>query len=269
MFDRLTTADIPACLDLGERVGWPRAGSRWDWFFELGPVWGKREGAASLSAMVSFPQHEGAQFVAMMVVDPAFQKRGLGVGLLTHALEATPRVPTMLYATDEGRPLYEKVGFREVDTVARYLGVPRDVPAASGARAATASDVAWIVDADARAFGFRRAKLLRTLIAASSRIVVDDRGGYVIRWPFAAIDVLSPVVAESPEAASSLIRAAIEGATRPVRVDLTGSTGLVLADELVKMGLAHDMTTPLMLRGAERLAGERSRYFAAAFLAVG
>src|SRR5687768_16246961 len=147
-------------MDLAERVGWPREPQKWDLLLALGRGYCIRNDNGALDAMVVMPAHEGATFVAMMVVDPAAQSHGLGRRLLSHAMR-TEHAPFMLYATERGRRLYEGLGFREVDRARKYIGTPRGMENVAHVRAAEAAEHESMIDSDARAFGARRPRLMR------------------------------------------------------------------------------------------------------------
>jgi hypothetical protein len=50
----------------------------------------------------------------------------------------------------------ERLGFREVDAVRKYIGTPRPTRSTSGVWGARPTDAGAIVEGDARAFGARR-----------------------------------------------------------------------------------------------------------------
>lgn len=254
-------------MDLAERVGWPRETSKWDLLFDLGRAYATTAEDGSLSSMVVIPAFEGVSFVAMMVVDPAFQGQGLGRKLLEHAMAAsTP--PFMLYATPRGRALYERLGFREVDGAQKHIGVARATTAPTAVRGAMATDHAAMIEADARAFGVRRSRLIEALLSRAERAVVDERGGYAIRWFNGALAVVGPVIAEDEEAAIALVEAALQGSSGPSRVDVpTGSPKL--AAHVRSLGLEALGPAPLMTWPDALLPGDRGHYHALALQAFG
>jgi predicted GNAT family acetyltransferase len=56
---------------------------------------------------------------------PDHQRRGYADAAmrqaLTHAREAHGAAPTMLHATDAGKPVYERMGYRSISTHLLYL----------------------------------------------------------------------------------------------------------------------------------------------------
>jgi GNAT superfamily N-acetyltransferase len=68
----------------------------------------------------------GVAWVAMVLVDKSLRGKGIGTGLLKHALDHLKKrnVRTVrLDATPAGRPIYEKLGFVPEYELARYEGV--------------------------------------------------------------------------------------------------------------------------------------------------
>jgi GNAT superfamily N-acetyltransferase len=57
--------------------------------------------------------------VQLLATDPAYQRRGLASKLLRHIFEMADREGKMSYieATAAGFPVYQKLGFKEVDIV--------------------------------------------------------------------------------------------------------------------------------------------------------
>lgn len=272
----LSTADRDRCMDLAERVGWPRETAKWDVFFELGRGFGvAADSASALDAMVMLPAHDGATFVAMMVVDPRAQGRGLGRALLEHAL-AVAGVPAMLYATRAGAPLYTKIGFHEVARVGKHIG-PVTAP---GARRPSAGTRVWeegdrvgvadLVAADARAFGVPRPRMLQALITRAKQIVVDDREGFALLWSNGHLDVVGPVVAQDESAAIGLVDAALDHvpAGALARVDVA-STSAALAAHVAARGVGYREDAPLMTWPTPHRPGDPGRYHAIALQGLG
>jgi ribosomal protein S18 acetylase RimI-like enzyme len=63
---------------------------------------------------------EGYRYVALVATDPEHQRRGYGDAAMRHALAAAAQAQgerqTVLHATDAGRPVYERMGYRTIST---------------------------------------------------------------------------------------------------------------------------------------------------------
>ena len=273
---QLSYADAPRCTDLAQRVGWPREPAKWRLLLEMGRGFGTSSAGAggALDSMVVLTAYDATCFVAMMVVDPDQQGRGLGRTLLEAAL-VDAREPALLYATSAGEPLYRRLGFQPIDHVVKLEGVTPDVTAAAlatararGVRPADASDRDAILRADEAAFGGSRAALLSAILDLADRVVVDEHGGFAVRYHNGALTVIGPVVADDEDAAIALVDAAGEGLSGTWRLDAPVSSPL-LAAHVRGLGLADLGTFPLMSRPAAPPPGDRRRYHAICLQAFG
>jgi GNAT superfamily N-acetyltransferase len=80
------------------------------------PVVGSVDGKAVCTTAVFMV--DGYRYVALVATDPAYQRRGYADAVMRHALKVAadmhgPR-PTVLHATDAGRPVYERMGYRPI-----------------------------------------------------------------------------------------------------------------------------------------------------------
>jgi predicted GNAT family acetyltransferase len=61
---------------------------------------------------------DGYRYVALVATDPSQQRRGYADaamrGALQHAAVVHGERPTVLHATDAGRPIYERMGYRTI-----------------------------------------------------------------------------------------------------------------------------------------------------------
>ena len=68
---------------------------------------------------------EGYRYVALVATAPGRQRRGYADAVMRHALavcrERCGEAPTFLHATDAGRPVYERMGYRAVSTHPVYI----------------------------------------------------------------------------------------------------------------------------------------------------
>jgi ribosomal protein S18 acetylase RimI-like enzyme len=84
------------------------------------------DGAAVAAGSVTFA--EGVSYVGWMATRAEFRGRGYAEGILRHMDAFMKRKygvkESVLHATEMGRSLYERVGYRAVDEFAGYLCVP-------------------------------------------------------------------------------------------------------------------------------------------------
>ena len=80
------------------------------------PVLGVSDGKPASCAAVLMV--DGLRYVAMVATDPACQRRGFGEATMRYALEVAGDrygdVPSVLHATEAGRPIYERMGYQRI-----------------------------------------------------------------------------------------------------------------------------------------------------------
>lgn len=82
------------------------------------PVLGEADGAPASCAAVLMV--DGYRYVALVATDPSRQRRGFAEVTMRHALGVAARSygerPTVLHATDAGRPIYARMGYSTVSS---------------------------------------------------------------------------------------------------------------------------------------------------------
>jgi predicted N-acetyltransferase YhbS len=206
----------------------------------------EREGIPA--GMVLANDYGTTSYIALMGVDPSFQRQRIGHRLMD-ALAAwldARRIPAELQATPEGRGLYLRYGFVDAGEARVWFGRARPGGDVSGVRAAEPADHDRIRAIDSEAFGARREQAIRGLLDDATNAVFVAPEGYSVAQRVAR--VVGPVIAEDPATAARLFRAAaaaIDGEHRvnaPARADV---------DALLREhGYRHDRDVRRMVRGA-------------------
>lgn len=303
---RLTPGDLAACLDLAADRGWEREDHKWRLLLTAGQGWGidapDRPGAligtyVRMAYAGQSGRGEGFGSLSMLLVARRYGRQGLGRRLLRHALAESRTAGLILAATEQGRPLYEELGFKHIvhSTVLRGTFTGELAPSAPGAgvptgvriRAATAADLRAVIALDAPAFGADRTELLARLPAFADRFVVAERAaaggggdgaagaagagaltGFAACWPSPSATVLGPVVAEDLGTAQALITELATGTTGPVRYD-ADSRHHALEHWLRGNGLGVERDFSLMTYNLPDLPGDLRHRFAPYALALG
>jgi GNAT superfamily N-acetyltransferase len=239
---RLGPDDLKRCVALSVDRGWSPEQAKWSLLLAASEVFGvdAPDGRGLAGAVVLTRWAADYAAVGMMLVAARYGRRGLGRALMEHVLDAAGDGATVtLFATDMGRPLYEKLGFaavrRNVSFVGRFRPSRAASPAASPAgspgsvRAAAEADLPAILALDRAAFGADRGQILTRLPALADQVAVFAAGGpagtgiagYGAGWRVApALTVIGPLVAPDGEAAKRLVEALAARARTPVRLDL-------------------------------------------------
>lgn len=87
------------------------------------PVLGLADhGPASTAAVLMV---DGYRYVALVATAPGYQRRGFADSAMRLALQLAADVhgqrPTVLHATEAGRPIYERMGYRRISTHTAYI----------------------------------------------------------------------------------------------------------------------------------------------------
>jgi GNAT superfamily N-acetyltransferase len=185
---RLGPADRRRCAALAVDRGWSPEQPKWSLLLAASEVFGvdAPDGRGLAGAVVLTRWAADYASVGMMLVAARYGRRGLGRALMEHLLRVAGDDATVtLFATDMGRPLYEKLGFRVVRRSVSFAGDFRPSPAAgSGKRAAVAAagsvrfatepDLPAILALDRAAFGADRGQILTRLPGFADRIAVYE-----------------------------------------------------------------------------------------------
>jgi GNAT superfamily N-acetyltransferase len=295
---RLSAADQADCLALADDRGWPPEPDKWQLLFDVGEVFGIRDPAGGLAGAVALTRYgPDLAAIGMMLVAERHGRQGLGHALMTHLLGQAGSAVTCLFATDFGRPLYERLGFRPAYLSDRYIGslapgplAPSPLapgPLAPGAagggsvpvRPATPADLTAIAGLDREAFGADRSEILARLPQLSERFLVaggpagrSDPAGRAIRG-FAASFVLNglllagPVVADDLDVATALLSGLAAGSGRPLRIEVA-STHPGLARWAAAHGLTARSQSTVMTHGGT-LPGRPGQIFGPLNVAMG
>ena len=140
-------------------------------------------------------------WVGMVLTHPEFRGQGLAQKLFEHILERADMrgIRTLkLDATEQGKPLYEKYGFKSEQIVERWGGKLAEERIFS-----SAVDFANWRNVDAQAFGADRLDLWQALKARGQCLMA--KGGYLLTRPGRIASYLGPCVAETADAAGQLI----------------------------------------------------------------
>jgi GNAT superfamily N-acetyltransferase len=219
---RLGSDDLRHCVRLSVDRGWLPEQAKWSLLLELSEVFGVDAPDGGLAGAVVLTRYgPDLASVGMMLVAARHGRRGLGRALMEHLLAEAGDATVTLVATDLGRPLYDKLGFRTIRRSAAFTGPFRAEPAATATTAATATrtadnskmrtrpaapaDMAAIIDVDKAAFGADRSRLLRRLPAFAGQLLVLESGrglaGFAAAWQNQTSTVIGPVVARDGAAA--------------------------------------------------------------------
>jgi GNAT superfamily N-acetyltransferase len=262
---RVTERDLPAIRTLRREVGW----QAYDWalldamrpphaaFFAV-------EEAGRLVAIGSGIAHGRLGIVGNMVVTADRRRAGLGSRMLEAVLsflEERGATRVELFATVDGRRLYEKFGFAPLAESSMVVIPPQVVERARTGRVevrtATPDDLPHLAAYDLPRYGADRSVILRSALEDAERpalLALRDGApaGYAVLRPAGAR--IGPWLADDTAVAAAILRGLAAGypGSRPLTTNLPGenATG---RDWLAALGATLTPTDGRMARGAELL----------------
>lgn len=222
---RLRTAtadDIPAIMQMRAAVGW--AAHDWALRLAIEPanarcfiVEASDGDAAGVGSGVAYPP---LGIVGNMIVMEGHRRRGIGAAVLSAVVERLREQGCSrleLYATREGRPLYERHGFQPIGSGSRAT-IPRGAVSEAPSNGVDVEEGAPSALDELEAYdrprfgGSRRALLAVALADAERPTLLARRGGAVAgyAWVRPADGRIGPWVADDPTVAAALVARAFQ-----------------------------------------------------------
>lgn len=179
----------------------------------------------------------------------------------------------MLIATDEGKPLYEKLGFRAVSYVSKYICNSYNakdycVRNEDYVMNYEEGDLEKIIKIDEYAFGTNRKEFLKKRIMQSEQcIVVRDKEqnvlGYGLSIQTPENKIIGPVVAKNDEMAMRIVHDLARGHNGKLRMDVPEGKNDFMK-ELEVAGFKKVNTPPIMMKNSNRLLKRNSELYSIA-----
>ncbi|MFH9723457.1 GNAT family N-acetyltransferase [Streptomyces sp. NPDC017254] len=273
---RLTSEDLLACSDLSENRGWPREEHKWGLLLTAGTGYGIDDpsGAGLLACCVVTSYGPGIAAIGMVLVAERYARQGVGRRLMHHVLAEAGDTPLTLYATPNGQPLYEELGFTETSRSEMVRGrFTFTTPApAVPVRPATAEDLQAILRLDHEIFGLDRTHMITRLPAFADHLRVAEEDGEITgfgaAWPNMDTHVVGPLIARDPATAQALIDSLAAATDRPLRTDIDVRHTALLS-WVKENGIDSIASNSVMVRSLPDLPGDWRRRFAPLTVAAG
>lgn len=206
--DRFRYTDIKPFLEMAVQEGW--VCDRWELEFLLPAfpagclVW--RNGSQPI-AFVTAIKYGRSGWIGNLIVSPHLRGRGTGSTLTRVALTAleTAGAKTIwLTASTAGRPIYEKLGFKTVDTVYRWRG--KGIAGSTAVH--TSLDLAAIKAIDRAGWGDYRDSIFASIEGKCDRFSACD--GFLCRHSYADGVQFGPWGCLTPKTAQWLLEHALQ-----------------------------------------------------------
>ncbi len=267
----MTPDHLEGALALSQQAQWPHRIEDWAMGLALSKgVAAIHHGRVLGTALATLYANDVAT-INMVIVDESMRGMGIGKRLMDAALEAVSGRECRLVATQDGLPLYQKLGFAETHRIVQHQGPMSSIPLSEGVEWANSSDVADCMSLDRAACGMDRRDLI-TYLANNGRLAVIRREGRVAGFGairhFGRGEVVGPVVAGDSADARSLLSFLMAGSEGQfLRVDTSEQSGL--ASWLTELGLSHVGGGIAMVRNGKPRETAAVQTFALASQALG
>ena len=210
---RMTVDDLAAAHILSSEQKWPHRIEDWEMLFGLGFGYVVERDGAVVGTAMAWLYGDNAATLGMVIVSPSAQGMGLGRQLMEAVLTELGDRTVLLNATDEGAPLYRKLGFEPVGPVFQHQGAAFAVPMAElipeeRVRPLGAKDMPTLHALARRATGMDRDALLDALVPGAQGVVLtrgNEPVGFALFRRFGRGYVVGPTIAPDTGGARALI----------------------------------------------------------------
>lgn len=262
---RLTAKDTAAALELSTEAGWNQTEADWRRLFGLSPEGCLAiEVAGEVVATATIVAYERRlAWIGMVLTRKTYRGRGFAKRLLNEVLHLADILDiesVKLDATDQGKPLYEKLGFRSEQAVERWECEKVDVAAVA---VSLSSFPAAVFSYDQCAFGANRSALLQSLAKSNLPVVLDN--SYAMTRNGRVSEYLGPCITQSGEAAwrvTASVLASVAGRSCYWDLFPANTTAVRLAREF---DFAPKRHLTRMVRGRGLRGNEQQTYALAGF----
>lgn len=264
---RLGLADASAGLALSAAAGWNQTDADWALFMQRAEVFGREDATGVVIATAAALPYEQLGWIAMVLVQQEWQRRGLATQLLTdcvHSLERRDATP-MLDATPAGAAVYQRIGFRPGFSFTRWEGAggARTVLPPLSIRRALKQDIPALCALDLETTRLARAFVLRDILErpGTRALMIKDTSGFIVARVGTRATQIGPLVARNQTDAKGLLAAVLTLTHGPVFLDVPDGQqgfvqtliqqGFVAQRPFIRMAKANP-TAVLQLRPDER-----------------
>jgi GNAT superfamily N-acetyltransferase len=261
-------AESDAVWPLSIEAGWNQNVADWRFMLGAGRGFGLRgdDGRWEASSLV-LPLGDELAWISMVLVTQARRRGGVGTSLLKRCIAEVQANGAVagLDATEQGRPIYLPLGFRDLYKISRWHfdGV-KEMPSIAAERPMTAADLPAVLAYDRKLSRMARPELLTHLGARQPAMAfVADSGGFVLGREGRTAYSIGPVIADSEATGLALIAKAASSVPGPFIIDVPEAHAEV-RKWLEKQGAASPRGYVRMTLGSMPGLDDPSRVFALA-----
>jgi GNAT superfamily N-acetyltransferase len=261
---------------LSIEAGWNQNLQDWRFMLANGRGYGLRSQGRWQASSLVLPLGPKLCWISMVLVTHELRRVGVGTGLLKKCIADVQSLGAVagLDATEQGRPIYLPLGFRDLYRISRWhldkvSGEAIAVPEGVHLRQFVPSDMASLEDYDEKHSAMERSALLAHLGARLPSIawVAEDRSGklvgYVLGREGRTASSIGPLIADSEEIGLALLCRAARSVAPPFIVDVPDAH-VTIRLWLTKQGAVSPRGYMRMTLGEMPGLADSSRVFALA-----
>ncbi len=226
----IDAAESEAVWPLSIEAGWNQNLADWRFMLGAGRGFGLRnaDGTWEASSLV-LPLGQKLAWISMVLVTKGRRRGGVGTGLLKRCIAEVQDGGAVagLDATEQGRPIYLPLGFRDLYTIKRWhFDNAQDVASSVVVRPFTMADLPRLALYDRPLSGMERPTLLAHLAMRRPDLawVVDAPGGRLAGFTLGRegrmASSIGPVVADNEEIGLALLGKAASSVAGPFIIDV-------------------------------------------------
>ena len=226
----IDVAESEAVWPLSIEAGWNQNVADWRFMLAAGRGFGLRNEAGIWEASsLVLPLGQKLAWISMVLVTTGRRRGGVGTGLLKRCIAEVQDSGAVagLDATEQGRPIYLPLGFRDLYPIRRWhLDGAKHVPSDIVVRPFVLADLPKLALYDRPLSGMERPTLLAHLATRQPGLawMVDAPGGrlggFALGREGRVASSIGPVVADSEEIGLALIARAASSAAGPFIIDV-------------------------------------------------
>jgi GNAT superfamily N-acetyltransferase len=268
--------EAEAVWPLSIEAGWNQNVADWRFMLGAGRGFGLRNEAGTWEASsLVLPLGQHLAWISMVLVTTSRRGGGVGTGLLKRCLDEVKANDAVagLDATEQGRPIYLKLGFHDLYKISRWqLEAAKDVvapPAGVTMRPFTIADLPKLPSYDRPLSGMERPTLLAHLATRQPGLawVAESPSGKLAGFALGRegrnANSIGPVIADSEAVALALISKATMAAKGPFIIDIPEAHGVVRG-WLEKQGAVTPRAYMRMTLGTAKKLDDPAHVFALA-----
>jgi predicted GNAT family N-acyltransferase len=265
--------DVPKLIELSASVGWDYDEKEIGTVLSSGKIFGHKNAEGKIvSSAAIIPYDTSLASIGMVIVNKDFRGMGLGKKATRKCIESVSNETTiMLIATEEGKPLYEKMGFNTVDFVHKYLCDDYKVDTKPLINSDifieefNGVNIDELLKLDEGAFGDKRTHFLMNRIKQSEEcLVVKDNNGTIVGYGLSILGpinlILGPIVAPDFQIASILIDKLSSSHQGKLRIDVPSGTDEFMMF-LEKSGFVNVSQPPIMVINSVNMPSRNNTLF--------